>query len=148
MEKNMILWGIGIVVIAAFLFNIDGLTANVAKSGTSTVKEPILKVLNPNVEAGSNLIIKVNNIRSLTSSRLNIFSTDETYSGVSFPIGRGDCKFASAGYYDCETTFNIPHSILSNGRYYVQVKSDQSGDVIGNKAFFTISNSQYEETGR
>ena len=144
----MIFWIIGIIVVAAVLFNLENFTANVAKSGSPITKEPVLKVLNPNVAAGSNLVVKVNNMRSLTSSRLNIFNEDNRYSGISFPIGRGDCNFASAGYYDCETTFNIPHSILPDGRYYVQVKSDSSGGVIGNKAFFTISDSQYKETRR
>lgn len=148
MEKSMIFWMIGIIVVAAVVFNLGDFTANVAKSGTSIVKEPVVRVLNPNVIAGTNLMIKVNNMKSLTSSRLNIFESNEGYSGVSFPIGKGDCKFASAGYYDCETTFNVPHSILPNGRYYVQVKSDSAGDVIGNKAFFTISGSQYKESGR
>lgn len=148
MEKSMIFWIIGIIIVAAVLFNLGDFTANVAKSGNPITKEPVLKVLNPNVAVGSDLVIKVNNIRSLTSSRLNIFSPNDRYMGVSFPIGRGDCSFASAGYYDCETTFNIPHSLLPDGRYYVRVKSDSSGGVIGNKAFFTISDSQYKETGR
>lgn len=148
MERNTIFWGIGIVLALAVIFSITNPTANVTKSGTQNVKEPVLKILNPNINVGSNLIIKVENIKSLTSSRLNIFYPNERYSGVSFPIGRGDCEFASAGYYNCETTFNIPISILPNGRYYLQVKSDQSGEVIGNKAFFTIENSQYQETGR
>ncbi|MBI2507614.1 hypothetical protein HYV89_01540 [Candidatus Woesearchaeota archaeon] len=148
MEKNFVFWGIGIVLALALVFNLSSPTANVAKSGAPLTKEPVLKVLNPNIAAGSNLKIKVDNIRSLTSSRLNIFYTDETYSGVSFPIGRGDCKFASGGYYNCETAYNIPHSLLPDGRYYLQVKSDSLGEVTGNKAFFTISNSQYQETGR
>ncbi len=144
----MVFWMIGIIVVGAVLFNLEDLTANVAKSGTPTAKEPVLRVFNPNVIAGNDLIIKASNMRSLTSSRINIFENNGRYSGVSFPIGRGDCKFASAGYYDCETNFNVPHSILPDGRYYAQVKSDSSGGVMGNKAFFTISNSQYQETGR
>ena len=144
----MIFWMIGIIVVAAVLFNLEDFTANVAKSGTPAGKEPVLRVLNPNIAAGANLIIKVSNIKALTSSRLNIFEEDNRYSGVSFPIGRGDCEFASAGYYNCETSFNVPHSMLPDGRYYIQVKSDQSGSVIGNKAFFTIENSQYQKTGR
>ena len=144
----MIFWMIGIVIVGAVLFNLEDLTANVTKSGVPTVKEPVLRVLNPNVEAGNDLIIKISNMRSLTSSRLYMYDDNGRYSGVSFPVGRGDCEFASAGYYDCETSYNIPHSILPNGRYYIQVKSDSSGDVIGNKAFFTISNSQYKESGR
>lgn len=148
MEKNVVFWIIGIVVATAVLFNVENLTANAAKSGTPILKDPIVRVLNQNVVAGTNVVVKVNNMKSLTSSRLNIFGQNGRYSGVSFPIGRGDCKFASAGYYDCETTYNIPHSILPNGRYYLQVKSDSAGEVVGNKAFFIISGSQYQETGR
>ncbi len=144
----MIVWMIGIVLVTAIVFNAGNLNANVAKSGIAITKEPVLRVLNPDASAGSNLIVKVNNIKSLTSSRIQIFDSSGRYSGVSFPIGRGDCTFASAGYYDCQTTFNIPHSILPNGKYYLQVKSDASSKFIGNKAFFTIENSQYQETGR
>ena len=139
---------IGIIVVAAIFFNVGDLTANIAKSGTAVTKEPFLKVLNPNVNAGSSLLIKADNMKSLTSSRIQIFYPNGRYSGVSFPIGRGDCEFASAGYYNCETSYNIPRSLLPDGRYYLQIKSDQSGDVIGNKASFTISNSQYQESGR
>ena len=144
----MIFWMIGIVLVAAVLFNVENLTANVAKSGTPVAKEPTLRILNPDASAGANIIVKVNNIKSLTSSRIQIFDPDGEYSGVSFPVGRGDCTFASAGYYDCDATFNIPHSILPNGRYYLQVKSDSSAKLVGNKAFFTISDSQYKTTGR
>lgn len=144
----MVFWMIGIVLVTAVLFNVENLTANVAKSGTLVAKEPVLRILNPNVAAGTNLMIKVSNIKSLTSSRLNLFNEVGRYSGISFPIGRGDCEFASAGYYNCETNYNVPHSILPNGRYYTQVKTDSSGNVVGNKAYFIISGSQYKETGR
>ena len=144
----MVFWMIGIVLVTAVLFNVENLTANVTKSGTLVAKEPVLRILNSNVVAGTNLMIKVSNIKSLTSSRLNIFDEGGRYSGISFPIGRGDCQFASAGYYNCETTYNVPHSILPNGRYYTQVKSDSFGNVVGNKAYFIISGSQYQETGR
>lgn len=148
MEKNVIFWIIGIIVVAAVFFNLGDFTANVAKSGVPITREPFLRVLTSTVSAGSNLLVNVDNIGSLSSSRLQIFYQDGTYSGVSFPIPRGDCNFASAGRYNCQTSYKVPHSILPNGQYYVQVKSDSSGDVVGNKGFFTIKNSQYQETGR
>ncbi len=148
MEKKVIYWIIGIVIVAAVLFNMNTLTSNVAKSGKAATKEPFLSVLTPTVQAGSNLVVKVREIKSLSSSRLQIFYPDKTYSGIGFPIPRGDCNSVSAGYYDCESSFNIPRSLLPDGRYYLQVKSDASGEVTGNKAFFTIEDSQYKETGR
>ena len=148
MEKKVVFWIIGIVVVAAVLFNMDSLTSNVAKSGKAVTKEPYLSVLTPTVQAGSDIVVKIRNIKSLSSSRLQIFSSDESYSGTSFPIPGGDCKSVSAGYYDCESSFNIPGSLLPNGRYYIQVKNDASGSVVGNQALFNIENSEYQETGR
>jgi len=140
----------GILVVAAVVFSFQSLTANVAKSGTPAVKSPILKVLNANaaVSAGKDLLIKADNIKSLSSSKLYIYSEDESYSGVSFEFGTGDCESATAGYYGCEAGFNFPISQLPDGRYFVQVKDDASGGLIGNKVFFTVSDSKYQETGR
>ncbi|MBI2105819.1 hypothetical protein HYT56_03205 [Candidatus Woesearchaeota archaeon] len=150
MEKKTIFWILGVVVVAVVIFNLSNFTANVAKSGTPAVKVPVLKVLNSDaaVSAGSDLVVSADNIKSSSSSKLYVYSEYESYTGISFEFGIGDCKFATAGYYGCEAGFNIPISELPNGKYFIQVKDDASGELIGNKAFFTVSDSKYQETGR
>lgn len=145
-NKNKILiWAVVIILAVFVLFNLD-FTGNLARSGISSEKTPLLKVLTPTVQAGSSLLIKADNLRS--NQRIQIHYPDGTYSGISFPVGKGDCEFASAGYYNCKTSYDIPHSILPDGNYYVQVKSDSQGRVIGNKDAFKIINSKYQKTGR
>jgi hypothetical protein len=147
MEKNTVFWAIGIIVLAGVLFNLGDFTANVAKSGTPIVKEPFLRVLTPLVQAGGNLLITADNIKS--NHVLKVHSPDGSYMGVDFAaFDRGSCEFSSAGHYTCEHSLNIPNSLLPNGRYYLQTKSDGSGESVGNQAFFAVEGSSYQTTGR
>ena len=68
MEKNIIFWIIGIVVLVAVLANLGGLTGNVAKS---VEQQPLLTIKNPNVKQGYLLEVNVRNIG--TTQEVKIF---------------------------------------------------------------------------
>ena len=134
MEKNIVFWIIGIVVLAAVLFNLGGLTStgNVTKEAGS----PLLTVKDPNVKQGYLLEVNVRNIG--TTQEMKIFTEGGEYTGKRFFTRATRCKKQEKGMNECDAEFRIPTS-LNQGRYYVQAKNMRTGGLIGNKALFTVS---------
>mgnify|MGYP001571334305 CR=1 FL=1 len=146
MEKNIVLGIIGIVVVAAVLFNLNSFTGNVAKS----VGTLLLTIKNPNVMQGYNLEINAKNVG--TTQEFKIFKeSGGVYTGKRFFVRATRCKQQNNGMYECDASFRIPPT-LNLGRYYVQAKDMRTGGLIGNKALFSGSissyDSNYQKTGR
>ena len=132
MEKNLIFWIVGIVVLAAVLFNLGGFTGNVTKE----VEQPLLTIKNPGVRQGYNLEVNIRNIG--TTQEMKIFTEAGDYTGKRFFTRATRCERQSNGMNECNAQFRIPPS-LTPGRYYVQAKYMRTGELIGNKALFTVS---------
>ena len=131
MEKNIVLWIVGIVIVAAVLFNLNDITGNVTKE-----VEPLLTVRNPSVQPGYLLQVNARNIGS--NQEMKLFTYLGEYTGKRFFSRDTKCQLQKNGMRECEVEYRIPPSI-EPGRYYVQAKSKRTGELTGNKALFTIS---------
>ena len=135
MEKNKIFWVIGIIVLAAVLFNLGGLasTGNVAKN---TKMDPVVTITNSPVRQGVQMQVSVRDAET-TSHEFKVFTRDGEYTGKRFFARASRCGNRKAsGTYDCDLEYTIS-TAMSPGTYYVQAK-DRKGNMVGNKALFTI----------
>jgi hypothetical protein len=130
MEKNIIYWVMGIVILAAVFFNLGDFTGNVAKD-----VEPTLIVTNTNVRAGYDLQITAKNIA--TSQELKVFQESGKYTGKRFFTRASRCDRMGSGIYTCSLEYTTPTS-MAPGRYYVQAKDKRTGEMEGNQALFNI----------
>ncbi len=133
MEKNIIFWIVGIVVLVAVLSSLGGFTGNVAKK---VEQQPLLTVKNPNVRMGSVLEVNVRNTG--TTQEMKIFKESGEYTGKRFFTRASRCVKQNSGMNECDAQFRIPSS-MSAGRYYVQAKNMRTGELVGNKALLTVS---------
>lgn len=131
MEKNIVFWVIGIVVLVAVLSTMGGFTGNVAKD----VEQPLLTIKNPNVKQGYLLELNIRNIG--TTQELKIFKESGGYTGNRFFVRATKCVKQKNGMSECDAQFRIPPS-LGMGRYYAQAKNMRTGELAGNKALFTV----------
>jgi hypothetical protein len=142
MEKNktVVLAAVAILAIAFIAVNFENITGNYLD------RSPVLTILTPEVKAGTYLVFNAKN--TALTQEYRIHYPNERFTGVRFESTRGDCKRATAGNYDCVVRYRLPISALSNGDYYIQAKSDRSGNLIGNKINFILTDSKYLESGR
>ncbi len=132
MEKNLIFWIIGIVVLAAVLFNLDGFTGNVTKD----VEQPLLTVRSANVQRGYALQVNARNVGG-SNQEFKIFTESGQYTGKRFFSRVTACEVQKNKMRECEVEYKISPSMAS-GRYYVQAKDKRTGELFGNKALFTV----------
>lgn len=131
MERNVVLWVIGVVVLLAVFFNLGGFTGNVAKD----VEQPLLTIRNSNVQQGYVLQINARNVGSGQEFRL--FTESGNYAGNRFFSRDTSCELQKSGMRECEVEYRVSPS-MEPGRYYVQAKSKRTGELVGNKALFTV----------
>lgn len=131
MERNIVLWIIGIVVLVVVLSNLGGLTGNVAKE----VEQPLLTIRNVNVQQGYNLQINARNVGS--GQEFRVLTESGEYAGKRFFSRDTRCNVQENGMRECEVEYRVPPS-MESGRYYVQAKSKRTGELVGNKALFTV----------
>ncbi|MBI2105818.1 hypothetical protein HYT56_03200 [Candidatus Woesearchaeota archaeon] len=133
MERNVLLWAVGIIVAAAFLFNIDGLTGNVAKAKI----DPVVTVTNSPVMQGFSVLVSVRDAET-TSQEFKIYEVDGEYTAKRFFARASKCSSRKvSGTYDCDLEYKIP-TTMSSGSYYIQAKN-RRGEMVGNKALFTVA---------
>ncbi|MBI2507613.1 hypothetical protein HYV89_01535 [Candidatus Woesearchaeota archaeon] len=135
MEKNIVFWVIGIIVLAAVLFNLGGLssTGNVTK-GVSP--EPVVTVINSPVRQGVQMQVSVRDAET-TSQEFKIYTRDGGYTGKRFFARSSRCGSRKvSGTYDCDLEYAVSTS-MSSGTYYAQAKN-RRGSMVGNKAMFTV----------
>ncbi|MBS3151760.1 hypothetical protein J4443_05255 [Candidatus Woesearchaeota archaeon] len=136
MEKNIVLWIIGIIVLAVVLSNFGGFTGNIAREATKEVDQPLLTIRNANVQQGYMLQMNARNVGGLQEFKL--FTESGKYTGKRFFSRDTNCEMQKNGMRECEVEYRIPPS-MESGRYYVQAKSKRTGELAGNKALFTVS---------
>lgn len=132
MEKNIVFWIIGIVLLVAVLSGLGGFTGNVAKN---IEQQPLLSLKNPNVKQGHLLEVSIRNIG--TTQELKIFKESGVYTGNRFFTRATRCVKQKEGMNECSAQFRIPPS-MSMGRYYIQAKNMRNGELMGNKVLFTV----------
>ncbi|MAG45647.1 MAG: hypothetical protein CMH63_02655 [Nanoarchaeota archaeon] len=142
MEKNktVVLTAVTILAIAFIAVNFENITGNYLD------RDPKLTMLTPEIKAGTYLVFNAKN--TALTQEYRIHYPNERFTGVRFGSTRGDCERTIAGNYDCTIRYRVPTSALANGGYYIQAKSDRSGNLIGNKAHFMLTDSKYLESGR
>ena len=133
MEKNIVFWAIGIIVLAVILFILGGLTST--GNVTKDVEQPLLTIKNPNVQQGYLLEVDIRNIG--TTQEMKIFTEAGDYTGKRFFTRATRCKRQNNGMNECDAQFRVPPS-LTPGRYYVQAKNMRTGELTGNKALFNV----------
>jgi len=132
MERNVILWVIGVVVLLAVFFNLGGFTGNVAKD----VEQPLLTIRNSNVQQGYTLQINARNVGS--GQEFKVFTESGDYAGKRFFSRDTNCEVQKNGMRECEVGYKISPS-MAPGRYYVQAKNKRTGGLVGNKALFNVN---------
>ena len=133
MEKNIIFWIVGIVVLVAVLSNLGGFTGNATNN---VEQQALLTIKNPNVGTGSTLEVNIRNTR--TTQEIKIFKESGVYTGKRFFTRASRCVKQKDEMNECDAQFRIPSS-MSAGRYYVQAKNMRTGELMGNKALFTVN---------
>tara|TARA_Y100000034_G_C6635989_1_gene277851 strand:- start:62 stop:454 length:393 start_codon:yes stop_codon:yes gene_type:complete len=129
MEKNVIFWAIGIILVASVIFSTNDLTGNV-----TITKDPLITISNPLIKGGSLLNIEARNIE--TSQELKIYTKDGKYTSKRFYTRASRCERMGKDYL-CNLQYRIPPS-MTKGDYYVQAKNKRDGIMVGNKAQFTV----------
>jgi len=133
MEKNVLFWAIGIIVVAAFLFNVGEFTGSVAKAKI----DPVVTITNSPVMQGFSVLVSVRDGET-TSQEFKIYESSGKYTGKRFFARASKCSSRkAAGTYDCDLEYKIP-AAMNAGSYYVQAKN-RRGEMVGNKALFTVA---------
>lgn len=134
MEKNVLMWVVGIVIAAAFLFSVTSPTGNVVKN---VKMDPVITVTNSPVMQGYPVKLSIRDAETLTQE-FKVYEADGDYAGKRFFARASRCSSRKVtGSYDCDLEYKIPTNMLP-GNYYIQAKG-RRGETVGNKALFTVA---------
>jgi hypothetical protein len=132
MEKNLVYWIMGVVVVAAVFFNLGEPTGNVVKVKPT----PLVTVENSPVTRGFQAQVHIRDAEDV-SQQFKVYDSSGEYTGNRFFARASRCgeRKKRTGTYDCDLLYKT--TPLSPGVYHLKARA-RNGEIIDTNGKFKI----------